>query len=279
MNIQIDSARCVQCGRCVAVCPVSIFQGRRGEVPQVDHPEGCIACGHCVAVCRGDSIRHEAFPPATVRPVRRDLLPTPESLMELIRSRRSNRTLLPQPIPPEALADILEAARYAPTAENTRRVRVTVIDDAAHIQRVEDGTMRFFLRLARVLLHPLVRPLTRRLLPDLYRESPELVRFERRWRQGERPCTCNAPVLLAFSTPAGYDFGPEDSNLAYQNASLMAEAHGLSQIYMGLVQTACKLIGTSRTRRLLGLPPGHRLQALMALGVPKLRFERYAKRG
>ena len=77
-------------------------------------------------VCESDALHHSLFPAGQVHTVRRDILPTPESMMELLRARRSNRTLTNCPIPPEMLRDLLEAARYAPTAENTRRVRVTV---------------------------------------------------------------------------------------------------------------------------------------------------------
>ena len=89
---------------------------------------------------------------------------------------------------------------------------------------------------------------------------------------------CNANVILAFSAPKGYDFGWQDCNLAYQNASLMAEAHGITQIFLGFVQTACRLFGPRRTARLLHLPEGHRLYALMALGVPALKYRRYTRR-
>ena len=278
MNIRIQETLCRRCGRCQRVCPTSIFGRPDGQVPKVSHPEGCIACGHCVDVCPAEAIVHEAIPLSSTHKVERQLLPTPQSLLELMRSRRSNRTITGQPISPEAMADILEAARYAPTAENTRRVHLTVIDQADQLQAVEDTTMKFFLRLSHVLLSAPVRPFTRRLLPDLYAESPELVRFEQRWKSGERPCSCNATVLLAFSTPKGYDFGPQDANLAYQNASLMAESHGLTQIYMGLILTATRFLSAKRVCKLLHLPEGHRLQALMALGHPQFHYARYTER-
>ncbi|MCD8310032.1 MAG: nitroreductase family protein, partial [Prevotellaceae bacterium] len=127
MEINIDAALCRRCGRCLTVCPNEIFSGAKGEVPQVTHAEACIACGHCVDVCTGSAISHEHFPAEAIHDIQQALLPTPASLLELIRSRRSNRTLTGRPIPQAALTDILEAARYAPTAENSRKVKVTVI--------------------------------------------------------------------------------------------------------------------------------------------------------
>ena len=244
-------------------------------VPMVRRAGNCIQCGHCVDVCEADALRHSAFGPGQIHFVRKELIPSPESLMELMRSRRSNRTITDKPIPDLAMADITEAAYTAPTSENSRKVLVTVLE-GPDIQAVEDTTMKFFLRLAGVLMSRPVRPLTKLLLRDLYNEAAELYRFERKWKAGLRPCTCNARALMVFSAPKKYDFGWQDCNMAYQNASLMAEAHGVSQIYMGLVQMAFRFISQRRTEQLLHLPSGHKPFALMALGMPAFYYPKYS---
>lgn len=278
IDIQIAKEACVRCGACASECPSNVLlQHGEKTMPAVTAAENCIGCGHCIALCPSGALQHSLFPAGMVREVNRELLPTPASLLELIRSRRSNRSMSAQPVPEKVLQDMLEAARYAPTAENTRKVRVSVLR-GSDIGSVEDATMRFFLRLARILLHPLVRPFTRTFLKDLYKQAPALETFRKQWEDGGHPSTCNATILLAFSAPAGYDFGWQDCNLAYQNASLMAEAHGVSQVYMGFVQTACKLFGKKRTAKLLHLPAGHRLYALMGIGVPTLKYHRYVVR-
>lgn len=276
-TIVIDAQQCVQCGRCVQVCPSAIYAGTKGSLIQVMRPKYCIECGHCVDVCPTNALRHESFPVEKIHCVDRSILPTPSSLMELIRSRRSNRTITDNPIPENILQDILEAARYAPTAENSRKVRITILN-IEQIQEVEDATMSFFLGLARFLMNPVIRPITKLCIPGLYQEAPELFRFEKRWRAGERPCTCNAATLLVFSTPKGYNFGWQDCNLAYQNASLMAEVHGVSQVYMGLVQSALKYMTSKRVSHLLHLPEKHRQYAIMALGFPAFRYNKYTER-
>ncbi|MBO7067663.1 MAG: nitroreductase family protein [Bacteroidaceae bacterium] len=273
--ISIDPNDCKRCGRCARVCPAAVYTHEKGEIPVIAKPKHCIQCGHCTDVCEANAILHPDFPTENIHKVQRELIPSPQSLMELMKSRRSNRTITPAPIPTEALSDIVEAAYTAPTAENSRKVVVTVLQ-GEDIQAVEDATMRFFLRLAGILMSPLMRPLTKLFLRNLYNEAAELYRFERKWRKGKRPCTCNGTALVAFSTPRSYDFGWQDCNLAYQNASLMAEAHGISQIYMGLVQTACKFIGRKKTARLLHLPKNHKLYALMALGMPAFYYPNYS---
>lgn len=277
MSIGVVQESCVRCGRCMRVCPVGVFgRGQWGETTVVN-ALGCISCGHCVMVCPPEAIVHEMFTSGSLENVQYELLPTPRQLMELLRSRRSNRALSARTIPEEAIHDILEAAHLAPTAENSHRVAVTFLDDEEGLQHIEDCVMRFFLRLSKVLMSWPLRRLTKRILPDLYNEAPELARFAARWRAGERPCLCNCKALLAFSAPSGYDFAYADCNLAYQNASLMAETHGVSQIYMGLIFIALRFMGKRRQRVLLHLPSGHQLFALMGIGMPLFRFPRYVR--
>lgn len=278
IEITIDEARCKHCNHCVKVCPSAVFTRKRGEAPRVERPQSCIECGHCVDVCKAACIQHSSFAPDKIHEVNRDLLPTPRQLMELIRARRSNRMLTRDAVPQEALDDILEAARYAPTAENTRSVKLTVIRDAEALKTLEDSVMRFFIKLAGVLMSRPIAPITKRVIPDLYKEGLELKRFEQRWCAGEQPCICNATTLICFSAPKGYNFAMHDSNLAYQNASLMAESHGISQIYMGLITVALKMKGGKSAQKLLGIPKGHQLCALMGLGVPAFHYERYTER-
>ncbi len=276
MRIEIDTTLCRRCGRCRRVCPSAVFGGEQGEVPSVLRPDACIACGHCADVCSGEAIRHDGL--SATHQVRRELLPTPESLMELIHARRSNRSFTDAEIPAQALKDILEAARYAPTAENKRLVRLTLIEDDADLQVIEDNVMKFFLHLSGIMMSAPMRPLTKLLLPDLYGEAPELERFERQWRAGRRPCLCNAKAVLVISAPKGSSFGYQDCNLAYQNASLMAESHGVSQVYLGLIQTAFQFMPQGKAERLLHMPKGHRPFALMSLGIPAFRYTRYTER-
>ncbi len=276
--INIDTELCIRCGKCQRVCPAFIPDIRRKGLPVLRNTDDCIGCGHCVDVCPSGAFLHSDFPKENVRTVQGSLMPSPESLMELIRSRRSNRTITSTPVPENYLDMIMEAARYAPTAENSRQVCLSLVTDDARLQAVEASVIRLFMRLARVMLFPPIKMIMKPFLRDLYDRVPALMEMNEQFSNGHRPSICDATALLVISAPKGYDFGFQDCNLAYQNASLMAESLGVSQIYMGFVQTAMFMMGTRRAARILGIPKGHKAFAIMGLGMPAFKYTRYTLR-
>ncbi len=277
--MNISPSLCTRCGKCVRVCPASIPRMiEDGKCPVLHRTKSCIGCGHCVDVCPSGAFVHPDFPEDKVRKIQRELLPSPQSLMELIRSRRSNRTITTSPIPRHSLDMIMEAARYAPTAENSRKVHLHLITDDSALQAVEASVIGLFMKMARVMLFPPIKMIFKPFMKGLYSRVPELMSMNRKFRDGKRPCLCDATALLVFSAPKGYDFGSQDCNLAYQNASLMAESLGVSQIYMGFIQTAMFMMGTRRASRILGIPKGHKAFAIMGLGMPAFKYSRYTIR-
>ena len=276
MKISIDTTKCRQCKRCITVCPQDVMIVEDGIVT-ARHADRCIECGHCVDVCEHSAIEHEAFPHAKVHKIQTDLLPSSEQLMELIRSRRSNRQISDKAIPAEWLDQIMEAARYAPTAENSRKVRLHLITDEKQLWEIEHSVMGYFMRLCRPLMWQLVKAILRPFCKGLYAQTRELLAMNDRMEYGERPATINCKAMLIITAPRGYRFGYQDCNLAYQNASLMAQSLGITQIYLGFVQVAMGLFSKKKTARLLGIPQDHQPYAIMALGIPKFRYANYTE--
>ena len=85
-----------------------------------------------------------------------------------------------------------------------------------------------------------MRPWLSRLLPDVYRYVPVFRKMRREYAGGNDRILRGATAVLLIHAPKESRFGTEDANLAYQNASLMAEVLGVSQIYMGFVLTAVR---------------------------------------
>lgn len=277
LSISVDQESCVKCGKCALVCPAEIItQEKKGEKIDIKYIDDCIVCGHCVDVCPTGSVIHSAFPPEKSHTIDYALLPTPQQVMMLIKSRRSNRAITPKAIPQDILDQIVEAARYAPTAKNTQQVSVTIITDPVKLRQVGDFTIGVFDSLAKKLTNPLVKWWLKPFLREVYAYFPIFYRYKRQHEAGNDPILRKATALLVFHTPESNEFGCEDANMAYQNASLMAQSLGVSQIYMGLVIKAIKQGGKGPFSEEIGV--NGKIQAMMALGIPAFKFPKYMER-
>lgn len=268
----------MRCGRCVRVCPSQLFVRTGADGPVGLHnPEGCIVCGHCVAACPAGAIDHESFPPERVHALDRRALPSPEAVELLLAARRSNRALSQRPVPQEWLDRIVAAADRAPTASNARELAYTVVTDPTLLRQVSGYTLDVFRGLERLLTHPLVRPWLKPFLPGAYRFVPVFARLRQEYAAGRDRILRGATALLFIHAPKEARFAVEDANLACQNASLMAEALGVSQIYMGFVLTAVRQDRHQRLNGMLGLD-GRRICAILAFGMPEFLYPNYIDR-
>lgn len=277
MTIDIEQNSCIRCGKCIKVCPAGIFvRHNAGEPVGVVHPETCIACGHCACVCPTGSVLHSDFPPEKIHPVDYRDMPSPQQIMLLLKSRRSNRTITKKPVPREMLDAIVEAAHTAPTATNAQNVSFTLVTDPEMLRQAGDYTIRVFDGILKKLENPVLKPLLKMLLKEVYKYVPGFRKLKEEHRAGNDPILRHATALLFIHTPKSNRFGCEDSNLAYQNASVMAQSLGVSQIYMGFILTAIKQDKSGELARLLGIEG--KIHAIMALGMPAFLYPNYPDR-
>ena len=252
---------------------------RRGTAKEIAlvHTDRCIVCGHCVAACPTGSVEHAEFPAGRVHAADYAAMPTPEQVELLLAVRRSNRALTTRPVPQEMLDRIIAAADRAPTASNARQLGYTLVTDPAQLRAIAEYTLGVFGKLEKRLLHPLVKPWLSRIVPGVYRYVPVFKRLRREYAEGRDRILRGATAVLFIHASKANRFGAEDANLAYQNASLMAEALGVSQIYMGFVLTALRQDKQEKLAGMLGLDD-RRICAVMALGMPQFRYPNYIDR-
>ncbi len=274
--INIDRDRCIQCVKCVKVCPAGIFvQDRECKEIETQFVESCIECGHCVAVCPEDAVIHSIFPAEKVHPVDAAQLPTPEQMMLLCKSRRSNRAFSGRPIPKESLKMILEAAHRAPTGSNMQEVKFVLVTQPEILLQITAFTMGVFGDLLKKLNHPLVRPIMKRVMPDVYKYVPAFKQMQEDYRNGTDDILRKATAVIFIYTPKCARMGVLDANLAYQNGSLMAECLGVSQFYTGFVLNAARQ-QKGKLEQMLGIDGV--IHAGMALGMPSFRYPKYIDR-
>lgn len=277
IEIDIDNESCIKCGKCVKVCPAYILtqENPKSEIG-LRNVHMCIACGHCVAVCPTDSVIHSEFPEQKVHSLNRDILPTPDQVMELCKARRSNRAFLSSPVPEEYLRQIVNAAHLAPTASNGQEVSFTLVTNPDLLKQIADITIETFEITVKKITNPFVKPFVNLISPEAKGAVPKLNAVIAKQKSGTDAILHNAKAVLFFHTPKSSNFGRQDANLAYQNASLMAESLGVSQFYTGFVCIAVDLDKKKKLTKLLNIEGV--IHAGMALSMPAFKFSKYTDR-
>lgn len=254
---------CIRCGQCVSVCPAHIL-GQ--EAPKADitvqNLQTCIECGHCVAICPTDSVTHSTFPADKVHPVQNSLIPSPDAVMEILRKRRSNRSFSNKEVPVELLDRILEAAHVAPTGGNRQTLQYTLVTNPQVIQDVTTNTMKVI----------------NKLIEELGESGDKIqLNYMRRlslaYSKGMDLIMRGAKALIFIHSTANC---PSDANIAYQNASIMAESLNVGHFYTGYVCIFSALDRDGIIRKALGIEGN--IYAGMALGMPKYTFKKYIDR-
>ncbi len=172
---------------------------------------------------------------------------------EVVRSQRAHRALLPDPVPEELLERILEAATFAPSAENTQPWAFVVVRDAALRARIGAFVRQAWEGFAREIARP---GLSERFFVAVDRwatvglaEAPVIV------------------VVCADTTLTHEVALPSSIFPAVQNLLLAAHALGLG----ALLSTLPVMVGPQMAE-LLEIPEHVRPMAAVPIGWPARRL-------
>jgi nitroreductase/NAD-dependent dihydropyrimidine dehydrogenase PreA subunit len=280
-KVIIDSRLCLKDQLCAKVCPQQVIaQQNKVCSPEIRNDTLCISCGHCVAICPTGAIKHEAFPRESVLPIRHEMIPSFEEVIEMLRARRSIRAFENQPVERKHINDIIDGARYAPNAKNYQSTEVIVIQDTLLLGKIVKSTSDFYVRLVRRLQNPFMRRVmlwvarddvegALRLLPDF-----KMVVNVR--KTGQDQILHNAPALLVFHAKKNISFSDVNANLALHNATLISQALGIGCFYAGYVVAACRR--DRRIPQLLNIGKQNQVYGALALGYHKITFDKWPQR-
>lgn len=125
--VNIDQELCIGCRACEEDCvgDVIIVKDGKAEVTK-----RCIECGHCVALCpvcavsipEYDMDDVEEYHPGTFHV-------NPENMLHAVKFRRSIRRYKPAKIEKDKAGRILDAGRYSATAKNQQGCSFTFVQD------------------------------------------------------------------------------------------------------------------------------------------------------
>lgn len=263
--LTIDETRCKQDGLCAADCPMSIIRFKdKDSYPELV-PGGdqmCLRCGHCVAVCPHGALNHAQIPLAECTPIRKEASVTHEQAVQFLRSRRSIRRFKDKPVEKEKIQQLIEIARYAPTAGNAQLVEWIVINGREQIRDISEkviGWMRQVLE-----------------KDPQSAGAPYMPMVVAAWDMGLDVVLRDAPGLIIAAAPKEDYNGMVDITLALSYLELAAPGLGVGTCWAGMLQGA--LLSCKPLKQAVGIPEDFPHHYPMMIGSSKVKYYRLPER-
>lgn len=262
--IQVNQDKCTQCGLCVKVCRGTLGMGERGPDVVGDF---CIICGHCVAVCPNGALDHRLTPLEKQVLLEKAPMPDVHTAAHFLRSRRSVRSFQKKRVPRETIRELLDIARFAPTACNSQGVSYHVVDDPVTIKAIAAVIADWA---EEDLRHGALgkSPWSKNTVNTIhgYREN------------GRDTILRDAPCLIiATAQKECFALGRDNTHFALSYAQLYAPALGLGTCWSGLFEY-CAAAGYKPLLQLLRLPENKSVTGALLVGYPIYTFKRLVDR-
>jgi nitroreductase/NAD-dependent dihydropyrimidine dehydrogenase PreA subunit len=273
VTISIDPETCKHDGICVQVCPELVFvQKDKKSVPEPLHDNLCISCGQCVAICPHDAITHSDFPKGTIKKIKTGAAPSFDQLMRLLKNRRSQRFFSSRPVREKEIRQIIEAARYAPSALNSQSTKYLVIQDVVLLTEISE-TAAVFLK---ETIEELRKTHKKEELEQDHAFNVIVKKVSEVQEGGEDVFLHNPSAIILFYADKHASMGGINANLAVQNALLAAETLGVGAFYSGFALFAIR--HNPKFKKILKIPETCEIHAALALGYPKVKFKKWIER-
>lgn len=255
-TITIDHTRCHKDYACVNVCPWRLIREGADGFPETvaSMDAKCIECGHCLGVCPHSALTLNGVTPEECESVERHKPLDLEVADYLVRGRRSVREFKEEPIAPEVLDWLVDAARWAPSAGNGQSVHLTVVEGRAKTRELAELVVDWMRSTGSDYVQDVIAA----------------------WDQGMDRVLHNAPHLVIAHAPDGGLNPASDCVIAVTTIELAAHALGAGACWAGFFTRAAATYAP--LTEALALPEGHKVRAALMLGMPRYRYHRVPPR-
>ncbi len=252
--IQIDREKCIGCGMCAKDCPNKAIKVEDKKATMF--LDSCMECGHCLAICPKEAVSMNGYDETEIKSLKdMDLTMTDTQLLDHLKAIRSVRQFKETPVEKEKVEKIIEAGRFTPTGSNAQNIKYFVVENPEekiepYARKIFGTGMNLLKKLKKVL--PLPEAI------DRYEIEPGFF-FH------------HAPAAILVVSDNVVDVG-----LLSANMGTMAELQGLGLFYVGLFTWAAKF--SPSLRKKLGLKKGEKIVTALAVGYPKVKYQRSVPR-
>ena len=275
MRIEKNEDKCSECMLCVRDCVMGVWRIVDGKSSPVNI-ELCNRCSHCLAICPCDAIRHDSLDMDQISAVNRKDF-NPEMYRDIILSRRSVRQFKDEPVSRSVIEQIIDLARYAPTASNDQNVGYIVVTEKRLIEETANDIFGFTSRLYNKTKKGIGRIIVNLtgLVNNRYLKVMDYVQGQNA-ETGRDFILHNAPVLILIHAPKNARFTSDNCNIAATTIINYAHVLRLGTCLIGVMTMALRYSG--KLRRKLGVPKDRRVYATLVMGYPAYRHKNTVSR-
>jgi nitroreductase/NAD-dependent dihydropyrimidine dehydrogenase PreA subunit len=259
--IIVDRERCAACGTCAEICHTRCMTVSRDSV-DIDYPL-CSTCGQCVAICPSGALSWLGNEPRELDTAK---VPDYDSLLELLKARRTTRRYRDEPVPPDELEKVLRTARLAPT--NVYDFEYVVITDRRVIRELEEICLRQVRMVNRLVYGWPLFHLWKSITPAIN----DIDRLKTKRTKGRSSMFHGAPVMVLLTAHRWVAHAEASAQYSMYNMILGAQALGLGTCISGAGRMFLSRSG--RVKDLLGIPKDKTVFGVLLIGVPDVRWKR-----
>jgi len=245
-KIIFNRYQCVQCGQCTLVCPNRIFLRKTaGDYPACVEgaEELCIGCYHCLAACTGKALTVGGIGSSECLEYDKNVAIRFEHIAHLVRKRRSIRRYSDKPVKDQVIDQLLDVARWAPTAKNGLPVKWVIVNSAEKVRELAGLVM------------------------DWIKQQPNSERMVEDWNNGGDPIFRGASCVIgAYTDDVSALWSPIDVAIAVETLDLCATAMRLGACWAGIFVRAAQSSQKPVLNEWLGLNETETIHGGLMLG-------------
>ena len=244
-KITLNKNLCVRCGQCTLVCPNRLHQRKTNK----DFPvctaetEGlCIDCYHCVAACPGKALTVDTIGSGDCLEFDKTAIIRFDHIAHLIRKRRSIRRYADKPLEERTIEQLLDVARWAPSAKNGLPLKWVIINNAKKVRELAGMIMEGIKKMSG----------TERMIEA--------------WDNGGDPVFREAPCVIgAYTDDVTSQWSAIDAAIAVETLDICASAMRLGTCWAGIFVRAAQSSGKP-LNKWLGLKETETIHGGLMLG-------------
>ncbi|MFX1553348.1 MAG: nitroreductase family protein [Promethearchaeota archaeon] len=250
----IDYEKCSNCNICVTTCLLFRKDKDQNKVILVDNPRyNCNLCGHCIARCPEDAILYDGIGEAfTYEGVEKpETIASYDTIYKFLSANRSVRLYKKKKVPSDTLKKVFEAMFRAPTGDNKRSERFSILSDRDQIKKMNDAVLETLY----------ANPETNESYGYLFRLIS---------RAFQSPVYFDAPHIIFVDSIEDSEIEATNIGIIITYGRLAAQALGLGTCWNGWTQFAMRL--NPKIKELANIRGN--IMGAFIIGYPAVRFYR-----